>query len=608
MIPALSINNRQLNRFILFLTGLVLLFMFKYRFAGESGDEYKRVVNGDGKGYYAYLPAIFIYHDMTFSFFDKDPEKFGFQYSNTFLLNHDKKNLNKYTCGTAILLLPFFLMAMLYSWFMNLPVDGYNGAFHVFCALGTLFYLVAGLFITKKILQRYGVSNIAIALALAALTIGTNLLNYVAFESSMSHVFSFFTIALHVYLVLRFFDRPALGVATLAGITLGLIILLRPINGMLILSYPFLAGSRNIFSTIKEHMRLFLYAGVAGIVVIFIQLILWKLEIGQFLVYGYKNEGFYFNRMPPVMDYLFSFKRGAFIYSPILFLCFLGLWKMRARKTETLWLLFFLVLVVYVHASWWSWYYGDGLGERPLIDFYVFFAILLAFAFDKTNRQITRAIVMTVFFVFTAFHQVFFFQYVKGIIHPYSMDFDKFRHVFMHTSDKYRNLYKCDTEDFYHPHGVLVSDSLFATLTDTSERIPAELYIDKRNIKQGQYMETNGNYPLTVIKQTDPTWLFKFRYAEIAFDFMQPNPDSSASAMLLYVTMNEKDKPSFYFNANPIEGRIYNTTNEWKHLSERIKIGTPEKSGLYVSIFLDNTKFKKICIKNFSVKIVEAKP
>jgi hypothetical protein len=32
---------------------------------------WKEIIKSDGKGYYAYLPAIFIYHDLNFGFFDK---------------------------------------------------------------------------------------------------------------------------------------------------------------------------------------------------------------------------------------------------------------------------------------------------------------------------------------------------------------------------------------------------------------------------------------------------------------------------------------------------------------------------------------------------------
>jgi len=604
---ALQLNNQQLNRFIYVLAAVVLLFMFKYRFGGENGEEYKRVINGDGKGYYAYLPAIFIYQDLTFSFFDKEKEKFGYQYSNTFLLNHEEKNLNKYTCGEAILLVPFFLMAMVYSWFMGLEIDGYNGAFHIFCALGNLFYFILGLIITKKVLKWYGLSNNSIALSLLALTLGTNILNYVVYESSMSHVFSFFTIALNVYTAKRFFESPSLKIILLGGLTLGLIILIRPINGMIVFAYPFLAGEKNFFLIVKTHLKQFLLAGALACAVIFIQLVLWKLEIGHFLVYGYKNEGFYFNQTPPLLDYLFSFKRGAFIYSPVFFLSFLGLWKMRSQRKSVLWLLFFLLVVVYVHASWWSWYYGDGFGERPLIDFYIFFALLLAYAFESMQHKALRYVTLSLLGVLVLLHQVFFFQYVKGIIHPYSMDFEKFSYVFLKTSKKYVNLFKCETEDFYHPRGIAYYDSIYSPLTDAGGYFPENLKLNKADIVQGQYLETKNMYPLTWFIKMDASWLFKMRYAEISFDYMQPLPDSAASNMLIYVSMSDEQGHSYYFNSNPLAGRIFNTAGQWDHLFERIKIGIPEKTGT-VGVFIDNTKNKKLYIKNFSVKVTEPKP
>lgn len=608
MTRALELNNRQLNRFIIILAGIVLLFMFKFRFFGEAGDDYKRVINGDGKGYYAYLPAIFIYHDLTFSFFDKDPEKFGYQYSNTFLLNHNEKNLNKYTCGEAILLVPFFLMAMLYSWLAGMPVDGYNNAFHIFCALGNLFYFVAGLFVTKKVLRRYELSNLSIALSLLAITLGTNMLNYVVFESSMSHVFSFFTIALHIYTAIRYFESPSFKVLLLGGITLGLIILIRPINGMIVFAYPFLAGDRNFFLIVKQHFSHFLVAGIAACAVVGVQLALWKLGIGDFLVYGYKNEGFYFRQPPPLFDYLFSFKRGAFIYSPVLLLSLAGLWKMRRRPAEMLWLIFFLLLVVFVHASWWSWYYGDGLGERPLIDFYVFFALLLAFAFEDISQTFMKWALAISLTLLIGLHQLFFYQYVTGILHPYSMDFEKFKYVFLKISPEYRNLFKCETEDFYHPRGVFVSDSLFYSLTDTAEAIPKNLLVHKNNIRQGEYFEINKDYFLTYEVFTDSSWLFRARYAELAFDYCQPGTDSAASSMLLYVTMSGKDNASSYYNANALEGRVFNTPNIWKHNFERLKIGIPEQTGIMIHVFIANPANKRLFIKNLSIKIVEAKP
>src|ERR1041385_271270 len=45
-----------------------LVFCYRMRFMGE---EWKNIISTDGVGYYAYLPAAFIYHDYTYSFIDK---------------------------------------------------------------------------------------------------------------------------------------------------------------------------------------------------------------------------------------------------------------------------------------------------------------------------------------------------------------------------------------------------------------------------------------------------------------------------------------------------------------------------------------------------------
>ena len=54
------------NSYFLTLIGLILL-LAQLTVRGTD-DRFNRPINGDAKGYYAYLPAIFIYHDPTFSF------------------------------------------------------------------------------------------------------------------------------------------------------------------------------------------------------------------------------------------------------------------------------------------------------------------------------------------------------------------------------------------------------------------------------------------------------------------------------------------------------------------------------------------------------------
>ena len=60
--------------------GIVLLIYLVALVGFRSPDSpFDRAINGDGKGYYAYLPAIFIYKDLQFKF----TEAADYQYYST---------------------------------------------------------------------------------------------------------------------------------------------------------------------------------------------------------------------------------------------------------------------------------------------------------------------------------------------------------------------------------------------------------------------------------------------------------------------------------------------------------------------------------------------
>jgi hypothetical protein len=67
-------------------------------------DFWKDIIEADAKGNYAYLPAVFIYHDLNFGFFDKiEKEKY---YNKNLLYDYrawgNGKTIDKYFCGTAL--------------------------------------------------------------------------------------------------------------------------------------------------------------------------------------------------------------------------------------------------------------------------------------------------------------------------------------------------------------------------------------------------------------------------------------------------------------------------------------------------------------------------
>jgi hypothetical protein len=110
-------------------------------------DHWKGIIESDAKGYYAYLPAVFIYKDLNFEFFHKiEKEKY---YDKNLFYDYRSgaygKTINKYYCGTALLEMPFFLTAHGLSYLINYDMDGYSKLYQVFINLSGIFYAFLGL-------------------------------------------------------------------------------------------------------------------------------------------------------------------------------------------------------------------------------------------------------------------------------------------------------------------------------------------------------------------------------------------------------------------------------------------------------------------------------
>ncbi len=105
-------------------------------------DYWKGVVEADAKGYYAYLPATFVYGDLNYGFYDElemkkyyDPN-FYFDYR---FQTKDDLYYNKYFCGTAVVMSPFYLIAHLVAHGSNYDTDGYSFPYIVSITIAALF-------------------------------------------------------------------------------------------------------------------------------------------------------------------------------------------------------------------------------------------------------------------------------------------------------------------------------------------------------------------------------------------------------------------------------------------------------------------------------------
>lgn len=397
---------------------------------------WKFILQADAKGYYAYLPATFIYHDLNFGFFDHierekyhDPDLFY-----DYRADHEGQTINKYYCGTALAQLPFFLTAHLVTRLTGLDLDGYSRWYMISVNLAALFYLWLGLLFLLKLLETYSISQNNQALTLLSLAFGTNLFYYTVGEPGLSHIVSFAAIASFLWTIRAYFSDAKNNHLILLGLLLGVIVLIRPVNGLVLLLVPFLAGSKKRLSdglqTLKSRRNALLLSLLTMLMVISIQLVIYKISAGSFLIYSYGEEGFNFLD-PHIYDILFSYRKGLFVYTPMYLLSLGGLWYLHQKSVFLGWTaLGFFFILTYILSSWWMWYYGGSFSSRVFVEYLPFFGVSLAFLLNETQRQ-KRHLVMIMIFVLIVICQIQTYQYRYYEIHWSEMTKEAYWDVFL---------------------------------------------------------------------------------------------------------------------------------------------------------------------------------
>lgn len=406
-----------------------------------GGNHSAGIIKVDGKGYYAHLPAIFIYDDLHFNFYDSIEN--GKYYNVNFEYDYRRqtpegKTYNKYYCGTAIPMMPFFLVAHAIAKNSDkYPADGYSKPYQISVSVAAIFYMLASLWLMALILLHFKISERVIAFCIPVIVFGTNWYYYILNEPAFSHSFSIFFITAFVYLGLKWGRTGKLNIV-LYGVLVGLIILIRPLNGVVIALVPFFFTSFKAFwkaflNLFKNPLRLTI-GMVLGLAVLSIQLWIYKEQTGSFYIYSYEEEGFNFLQ-PEIFNILLSYKKGLFIYTPLTLVCLLGLYKMGKKHTyQTIYLALFLALFTYLVSSWWCWYYGGSFSSRVYIDYFALFLIPLAFLLNNFKQAWLKKLTFSIVILLTLFCQFQTYQYRRMIIHWDSMNQEKYWEVFLDMS------------------------------------------------------------------------------------------------------------------------------------------------------------------------------
>ncbi|MBO2012746.1 hypothetical protein [Hymenobacter negativus] len=349
---------------------------------GAKNQGSTRVIVWDVSGYYLYLPAIFIHHDLQELRFH---EQLLHDYAPTpdfqqaFRHPASGHYVMKYSAGMAVQYLPFFLVAHALSGPLGYPADGFSPPYQLALLIASLLVASLGLALVRRaLLPRFG--EWPTALTLAAIVLATNYLDYSAMGGAMTHNWLFTWYAGLLLLTPAFYRQPTMGRALAIGAVLGMMVLTRPTEILAIL-IPLLWGLRPAGSAVRERLAfwqqrvgLLLAALLAGTLIVSIQPLYWHYVSGDWVVYSYQEQGFSWLR-PHLWDGIFSFKSGWLLYSPLLVVALAGFGALRRQQPAAFWpMLVFIVLFTYVAFAWDEWLYGGSLGQRAMVQTYAVLA------------------------------------------------------------------------------------------------------------------------------------------------------------------------------------------------------------------------------------------
>lgn len=406
---------------------------------------YHAVLTYDIGGYYLYLPSFFYYSFTDFSWFSPLTQPYSLW---------DMPQLNptptgipslKYSMGMAIMELPWFGLAHFTAKIGGYPVDGFSTPYQFWIAIGMMIYTLSGLWIIRAVLLKYFDDKI-VTICLIALSLGTHFLIYATFDSPMTHGPLFTLYACILYATHKWYEKPTLGWSIVIGLMGGLCIITRPTD-VFVMAIPLAWGLGKIqdiqhrIQYWRAHLPYLIVTVVCFIIGILPQIIYWKSVTGNWIVYSYGEEGFFFDGRF-LLDTFFSYQKGWLVYTPMMIFALLGFYALKKNHASLFpTILIFFLVNTYVLFSWHCWWYGGGFGQRALIQSYALLIFPFAAFWEHLLRQkaFLKSIAFTFAGLFLCLNLFQSYQSQRGPWEPAYMSRAYYWKIFGKTKDDWKH-------------------------------------------------------------------------------------------------------------------------------------------------------------------------
>lgn len=432
-----------MNRYSL----ITLLVIVSALVAEVANKPVEGILNWDVTGYYMYWPSAVIYDDFTLqdrAWAEKLREKYDL--SGTLYQFHKPEGrenfVNQYTSGMAILYTPAFWIGHWMAGWWHYPQDGFSRPYQNAMVCWSLLIAIAGMAALRKLLL-YFFSDPWVAVLLIATVFATNYYIQITKGLATPHNYLFLLYALFLICIIEWHRKYHWKYALSIAFSYGMMCLIRPTE-IVAMFIPLFWGvtsvqeltlkMRDVWS--RHRKQLFL---VLGIVVLCAlpQLIYWKLSAGKWVYMSYSNHGEGLDLLSPhTVNFLFSYRKGWFIYTPLALFAMLGWWHLWKKQRKYFWsLAVFFFLNLYLVSSWSNWWYAQCFSQRAMVHTLPVTILLLGWALIWCGEQRIRRWVGFSLASFMALLTLFFsWQYEQGILDQWRMTKDYFWAVFLRTT------------------------------------------------------------------------------------------------------------------------------------------------------------------------------
>ena len=571
---------------ILILLALIFSIPFTEKLDKVISDQSTCICSYDGFGYYMYLPHLM--NEGSLKFEQSWAEGIQNEYCDSTLVYQLQSSkhggiLNVYHMGLSFVQLPAYLIGDVFARMTGHNTDGFSKPYYITYLLNAFFFIILGLIYFRKLLKLFFTDRV-VGVVMLLVYLGSNIYITFTLQYDLTHLYLFALNGMFLYYFFRYTNSNQRKHLLLSAAILGLTSCIRPTQAIWGI-IPLCILLKNNASNIKAWLRLLWFPAFA-ILWNIPQFIYWYTIGGQLIIPNLHTEEIIIID-PKTIDFLFSYKKGWLLYSPLFLLIVFGFVYLYKNQRRIFWAFFgFTAFYIFIMSSWECWWYASSFGSRVMVDVYPLLALLIGYALVLSTSLAYRIFVRTFAVLCLAFSLFQTFQFERYLIHDVRMSKQHYWYIFG----------KIDSADYTDIH--LEVDRGNPNWVERKEEYQSHGYkLDTRVIFDKPEVQTAA--PFTDLRHDKFTLLELIPNDETCFDvtFTTKTSDSTKSAVIRFETVSKFNCYSW----DNLEVSLYRPEGVFTTYTMRFNLPNIRHSNDQMQVYIDNKNDVEIQIKDLKI-------